>query len=408
MTPRAGSVLVVTSVFPRWEGDSTPPFVQNQCELMSRAGWSIAVLAPHASGAKFREKVNGVRIYRYPYVLPWGLQQVCYNGGMLVNLKAKPWTKVLLPFLYLAQLFALLIACLCLRPDVLHSHSLLPQGLSACWIGRLLRIPHVTTSHGNDVFGLKTAGLMGRLKRFVVRDADAITVNSSATRTAVMELGANTDTVHLVPAVANEAAVDQALVAQIQAKYPGSKRILFVGRLIEEKGVLELLQAFAVLQQTMPDVQCLLVGEGVLRARLEAMAKELSITASVHFIGWRPREEIPSWMAAADVLVVPSKGLDGWQEAQGLVIVEAMSVGTVVVASRIGGIPDMVSDGETGYLYEPDGEGALVAELRKAISDDDREEIVENQLELYRSKYCGASITERLSCVYLTCLSSDL
>ena len=387
---------MVTSVFPRWEGDATPPFVQNQCELMVQAGWSITVLAPHASGAKFRETVNGVRIYRYPYVLPWGLQQLCYNGGMLINLKAKPWTKVLLPFLYLAQLLALLMVCLRLKPDLLHSHSLLPQGLSACWVGRLLRIPHITTSHGNDVFGLKEVGLMGRLKRCVVSGADAITVNSSATQTAVLDLGADPDKVYLVPAVANEAPVDHALVAQIQAKYPGSKRILFIGRLIEEKGVLELLQAFAVLKQTMPDVQCLLVGEGVLRARLESLAEKLSITASVHFIGWRPREEIPSWMAAADVLAVPS-----WREAQGLVIVEAMAVGTVVVAANVGGVSDMVEDGVTGRLFAAEDVNALSGALVDTFTDQAlTQRMVILARERARLEYSSSAIGEMTRSLY--------
>ena len=407
MTVPRGKVLVVTSVFPRWEGDSTPPFVQNQCELMVRAGWDVTVLAPHSSGAKFYETVAGVEVRRYPYVLPWGLQQLCYNGGMLVNLQEKPWTKVLLPFLYLAQLFALLIACLCLRPDALHSHSLLPQGLSAGLIGHLLRIPHITTSHGNDVFGLKPNGLMGALKRFVLWHADAITVNSSATKEAVVRLGVNDEKLYLIPAVPNEAAVEQSLVRDIRMRSGVAKRLLFVGRLIEEKGVLELMHAFAGVHKGMPQLQCVFVGDGVLKGRLKELAAELSIESAVHFVGWRPREEIPSWMASSDVLVVPSKELGGWKEAQGLVLVEAMAVGTVVVASRLGGIPDMIIDRETGYLCEPGNEAALIAALRRALLGEGHQQMVANQLELYRSKYCGDSITKALSTVYTECLSFE-
>jgi glycosyltransferase involved in cell wall biosynthesis len=392
---RKGKVLVVTSVFPRWEGDSTPPFVQNQCEQMVDAGWSIEVLAPHSSGAKFRETVNGVRIYRYPYMFPWGLQQLCYNGGMLINLQEKPWTKVLLPFLYLAQVIALLLVCIRLKPDLLHSHSLLPQGLSACLIGRLLRIPHITTSHGNDVFGLKPNGLMGALKRFVLSKVDAVTVNSSATRDAVLKLGVDVEKLELIPAVPNEAAVEGSILAQINAVYGKSKRILFVGRLIQEKGVFELLHAFAQLRVSMSDLQCFIVGAGVEREKLEALASELSITSCMHFIGWQPREDIPSWMAASDVLVVPS-----WREAQGLVIAEAMAAGTVVVAANVGGVPDMIRDGETGCLCDAQSVDNLVNALERALLERNNQELKARALQLYEKEYSRGAVAAKTEYLY--------
>jgi len=351
-----------TSVFPRWAGDSTPPFVLNQCELMATKGWEVTVLAPHSRGAKLSEGIKGVRVIRYPYMLPFQFEQLCYNGGILINLQKKPLLRCLLPFFFLSQLLALLYVCIREKPTLLHSHSLLPQGLSAAWVGRLLRIPHVTTSHGNDVFGLPTSGWMGRLKRSVLKQANAITVNSSATQAAVMALGASAEKVHLIPAVANVGKIDPDIVQSIEVKYGKSPKVLFVGRFIEEKGVLDLLQAFAQVKERVDDVQCLFVGDGVLRAEMKAMARALKIEQAVHLIGWRPGEEIASWMAAADVLIVPSKPVGTWQEAQGLVVVEAMSVGTPVIASHIGGIPDMVKDGETGRLFTPGDPGQL-AEL---------------------------------------------
>jgi len=340
-----------TSVFPRWAGDSTPPFVLNQCELMATKGWEVTVLAPHSRGAKLSEGIKGIRVIRYPYMLPFQFEQLCYNGGILINLQKKPLLRCLLPFFFLSQLLALLYVCIREKPTLLHSHSLLPQGLSAAWVGRLLRIPHVATSHGNDVFGLPTSGWMGRLKRSVLKQANAITVNSSATQAAVMALGASAEKVHLIPAVANTGQVNPDITHRIQTEYGQGPKVLFVGRFIEEKGVLDLLKAFAQIREQVDGAQCLFVGDGVLRAEMIATARELKIEQAVHFIAWQPGSEIASWMAAADVLVVPSKPVGSWQEAQGLVVVEAMSVGTPVIASRIGGIPDMVKDGEAGRLF---------------------------------------------------------
>jgi glycosyltransferase involved in cell wall biosynthesis len=207
---------------------------------------------------------------------------------------------------------------------------------------------------------------MGALKRFVLKHSDSITVNSSATRKAVLELGANAEKVHLIPAVANVGEVDSNIVHSIERKYGKSPKVLFVGRFIEEKGVLDLLQAFAQVKEQLGEVRCLFVGDGVLRAEMDTVAIDLKIEQAVHFVGWQPGHEIASWMAAADVLVVPSKPVGTWQEAQGLVVVEAMAVGTPVIASRIGGIPDMVEDGVTGRLFAPgdsDGLADMLVDL---------------------------------------------
>ena len=393
-------VLVVSSVFPRWEGDAAPPFVQNLCELMAKDGWEIHVLLPHAAEARFREQVNGLQVTRFPYFFPLGLQTLCYGGGILINLRNRPWTRLLLPFFFCSQIIALFYLCLRRRPDLIHSHSLLPQGLSVALVARLFRIPHVTTSHGNDVFGLKPTGLMGRLKRYVLASADAITVNSSATRNAVENLDADPSKISLIPAVANEGEVQADLLNEIKTKYEPSRILLFVGRLIEEKGILELLRAFAILSKEDTHLHCLIVGDGPLKPEAEQLAGTLEINSKIEFLGWRPREEIPSWMSAADLLIVPSRETNGWQEAQGLVVVEAMAVGTPIVASRLGGIPDMVIDGETGFLFDPNSTNGLLEAMRKALSSDLGPQIRLSQKELYSSKFKGSVIAKTTSELY--------
>lgn len=367
-------VLVITSVFPRWEGDATPPFVQNQCELMARKGWRVTVLAPHARGAALKEIVKGVTVYRHRYMFPEALQCLCYDGGILVNFRARPLTKMLLPFFYLSQVMGSAWLCFRLKPELIHSHSLLPQGLTGCLLKRLFGCPHVTTSHGNDVFGLKQTGLMGRLKQTVIRSADAITANSNATQKALIELGATLETVSLIPAFANETAVDSELVNRLKVDSGTAKRLLFVGRLIEEKGVDTLLRALPAVLECQPDLQCYIVGDGARSKEIKALVAKLSIQESVHFVGWRPREEIPSWMASADVLVVPSRQVGTWQEAQGLVVVEAMLVATPVIASKIGGIPDMIEDGVTGRLVTPSDHEALAHTILDLLTDREQAE----------------------------------
>ena len=393
-------ILYVTSVYPRWKDDATPPFVQNQAKLMAAKGYTVRVVAPHAKGAVFSEEDEGVSVRRYSYMIPHKLEQLCYDGGMLIQLKARPWTWLLLPLFLVAQLMRVSLECRQWKPDVIHSHSLLPQGLVCILVARLFRIPHVCTSHGNDVFGLKPGGLMGGLKRHVLKHSSAVTVNSSATRDAVLALGAVPAKVHLIPAVANVGEVDSSIVDSIERKYGKSPKLLFVGRFIEEKGVMDLLTAFVQVKEQVVDAQCLFVGDGVLRADMEAMARDLKIERSVHFIGWQPGSKIASWMAAADVLIVPSKPVGTWQEAQGLVVVEAMSVGTPVIASRMGGIPDMIEEGKTGRLFTPrDSEGLtnVLVDLFKNPAESQRmAEAARNRIAEYHAPDAVAKQTEVL------------
>jgi glycosyltransferase involved in cell wall biosynthesis len=360
---RKRRILMTTSVFPLSDSDATPAFVRTLAVGMVADGWDVRVLAPHAPGAARREITEGVKVYRYQYAFREGRQLLCYNGGMLINLRQRPWTRRLLPGFMISQLAALLWHTLRWRPDVIHSHSLLPQGLVAAVVAALSGTAHVSTSHGNDVFGLRPDGAAGILKRFVLAAAQAITVNSSATRKAVEALGCNVSKIHYIPAMPNTWQADKAIVGHIRDSVIAGQRLclLFVGRLIEEKGVADLIHALPVLSARFPDVILLMVGDGQDRLRFQELAVSCGVDTRIHWAGWVPPQQVSSWMAAAYLLIVPSRdGGTGWKEAQGLVIIEAMLAGTPVVASSSGGIPDMIEAGVTGWLFTPGDVQGLV------------------------------------------------
>ncbi|MCH8475971.1 MAG: glycosyltransferase [Opitutales bacterium] len=371
---------MVTSVYPRFAGDATPPFIEHLAKALAESGHEVRVLAPHGKGAAFREKwtpsqgEGHLRICRFPYAFPWGLQKLCYEGGMLVNLKTRPWTKVLLPFFFLAQSFFVAWHWLFFRPHIVHSQSLLPQGLTVALANLLIRGNHVTTSHGNDVFGLRPDGFAGRAKRWVLRRAKIVTVNSRATAQAVRELGCPEGKIRLIPAMPNAVDHHPEVAQKIREEVVRERGpvVNFTGRIIEDKGVGDLLDAMAVLQKEFPDILLLLVGDGQDRERFQKQARELGLAKNCHWAGWVPSAEVGTWMATADVVVVPSReNPGGWKEAQGLVVVEAMTVARPVVATNTGGIPDMVEDGETGKLVSPSLPEALAEALGSLLRSPD-------------------------------------
>ncbi|HEX7472891.1 MAG TPA: glycosyltransferase [Candidatus Limnocylindrales bacterium] len=143
---------------------------------------------------------------------------------------------------------------------------------------------------------------------------------------------------------------------------PGAQIVGVVARLEPEKGHPTLLEAWPAVLRACPNAHLLIVGEGSRRDALEAQARELRIAHRVVFTG--RRDDMPAVTAALDVAVLPS-----YREAQGLTILEAMALSRPVVASNVGGIPEMVEDGVTGLLVPPHDAPALATAISRLLSD---------------------------------------
>ena len=139
--------------------------------------------------------------------------------------------------------------------------------------------------------------------------------------------------------------------------------ICSVAMLIPEKGIQNLIKATSLLvhEHAMQDLLVLVVGEGHYLIVLEKLAEELGVTSNISFLG--RRSDVQSIIAASNVVVVPSV----WEEAVGLIVAEAMASGRTVVASKVGGIPELVADGENGFLVKPDDSGGLAGVLLELL-----------------------------------------
>ena len=367
-----GRVLFVTSSFPRWVGDSTTPFVLHLAQDLQQMGWAVHVVAPHAPGAQTRERLEGIEVERFRYLWPESAQTVCYSGGALINLRRNRWNYLKVPALVASEFSKVLVRLAGRSFDLVHSHWIIPQGFVAGVASRITNVPHVATVHGGDIYALR-GPVTTRFKKAAFGLADVVTVNSSATCDAVRAAVPNLRKLVRIPIGASGPARDFAEEAgdiRVRFRNGDGPLLVFVGRLVEEKGVDDLLQAIRILAQTRPNTTALIIGEGQERRELEALAVQLGVADRVTFTGWVDPARIHAHMAAGDVFIGPSKrSRDGWQEGQGLTFVEAMLAGTPVIATDCGGIHDVVRNEHTGLIVRERAPAEIVGAIERLTDD---------------------------------------
>jgi glycosyltransferase involved in cell wall biosynthesis len=242
-------------------------------------------------------------------------------------------------------------------PDVVHAH-----GLRAGAFAALTGCPGalVVTVHNAPPAGAPGRVIHATLERVTARRADAVTWVSSDLGARMRRAGARDGGRAVVAAPAFPApAADQVAAAGATLGEAGAPAVFAAGRLTAQKGFGVLIDAAARWQGRDPAPVLAIAGEGPLAGELGAQARAVGVT--VRFLG--RRADVPALMAAADVVVVPSL----W-EGQSLVLQEALRAGRPVVASRVGGIPDMT--GEDGALLVPPGDATALAGAVLAIVDD--------------------------------------
>lgn len=342
-SPPAGALprlLVLASTYPRWPGDPEPGFVHDLCRRLT-SHFQVLVLTPSAPATAKREIMDGVEVHRYRYA-PRGLETLVHEGGILSNLKCSRWKLALVPGFVLGLVFGLWRIERRWRPDVIHAHWLLPQGLVAAFRSKRRRrvVPFVVTSHGADLYALR-AGFFRKLKQLIARRAAAITVVSGAMAQQIAALRPGSTPVSVQPMGVDFAGRfhPDAAVAR------DGDELLFVGRFVEKKGLRELIDAMPMVLQTCPAAHLTVVGFGPEDADRRAQVRALDLTERIRFAGAVPQTDLPSFYRRATVLVVPFvEAASGDQEGLGLVMLEAAGCGCRVVAGALPAVKD-VSDG---------------------------------------------------------------
>ena len=332
-------LLVLTTTYPRWRGDTEPAFVHYLSRGLQDA-FEVHVLAPHTLNAKPTEILEGVNVHRFRY-LPVTWQRLAYEGGIAPSLKQNKWLALQIPFLFFFMFLSGLKLVKKYKIDVIHAHWVIPQGFIALLIKRFCSksIKVMVTSHGADLFSLNNV-FLNRLKTKVFARTDYVTVVSQVMK----EFCQNNLGVHRVIHV-RPMGIDFKNVFLDRVDHAERSGFIFAGRLVEKKGVSYLLQAFAKLVKEKPNEKLLVVGDGTDKQALIKLSESLGLEGNVTFRGAVETAELAGLFNQAAVAVMPSVvAADGDQEGLGLVAVEALACGCVTIVSDLPAIRDVHDD----------------------------------------------------------------
>jgi glycosyltransferase involved in cell wall biosynthesis len=357
------TILILTSTYPRWEHDSTPGFVADFTRAIAPSVNQVYVLAPHYKAARLRESTGAVHVRRFRYFLPTSAETIAYNGGGVSKIKATPLYAIKLLCFIFALFISALTATLRRRVTIINAHWLIPQGFVGVLVKFLTGRKLVITVHGSDVLALN-GKVMRTVKRFSLRHADIVYVNSSVTEAACQSLYQR-DYLRIPMGIDIDRYAKATADSALKSRYSLSGfTILFVGRLSEEKGIIYLLEALKQLSDSGATFKALVIGSGPLEQQLADFITRHQLEDVVIMVGWVDSSDLPRYYASADVLVGPSL-----HEAQGLVFLEALATGLPVITTDQGGMIDFITNGENGLIVPARDPAALQSALQQLIDN---------------------------------------
>jgi glycosyltransferase involved in cell wall biosynthesis len=258
--------------------------------------------------------------------------------------------------------------------NVIHAHWIIPQGFIAVIYKRLInnKVKIIVTSHGGDIFSFDN--FFGNIiKKFVLKHTDEVTAVSNAIKNKIHTIGYKKE-ISVFPMGIdtnkfNPNKFNQSIKKQLNIE---NYFLLFVGRIVEKKGLVFLIKAMPQILQSFPKVKLVVIGDGPEKDSLFKLCNKLNILENVIFLGAIPHNKLPSYYATADIFIGPSViAKSGDREGFGLVFAEAMSSETVVIATNLPAIQDIVNK-NTGFIVEQKNPHAIATTVVNILKNKSR------------------------------------
>jgi glycosyltransferase involved in cell wall biosynthesis len=367
------NILALSSSYPRFPGDATAPFIESIVTHIARRGHELHLVLPEHRDWSRAPVENGLHFHPYRYSprqswTPWG-----YSQSLEAGVKLHRSLYALAPIVSYSARRASLKLARTRRFDLVHAHWLIPNGLIAASVSKKLGLPLVVSLHGSDISVSERSKWMGALARRCFAAAAAVTAPSNDLLDRARGLGAR-GILELIPYGADVAALRPEPEAreEIRARHSLGEHdvvVLGVGRFVRWKGFEYLIDAIGRLRDAAPQVRLVFAGDGDLNDELRQRVTDRGLDERVRFAGMVSRDEMPAYLAAADIVAVPSVHFDGYVDGLPNVALEAMAAGKPLVATSVGGLPQVVHDGENGFLVQERDDEALAGAILTVAGD---------------------------------------
>jgi len=362
-------ILSLASTYPESVDSKRPKFVHLLNKELVKLGVYVKAIVPHSKDSMTKEIMDSVTVKRFRYLSgKYELQDL----SIPEEIKKSKFGKLKIIFLTLSFLGFTILECLKERPEIIHGQWAFPAGFLAYVVSKIFSTKCVITIHGAETPLLKKYPFILKQTINSLNQCSLVIVNSDYTKNEYIKMGVNENKFVQINPIPNFVShiSDNEILKKFRRKITedDSKIILFVGRLVERKGVEYLIKSLPEIKNK--NLHLLIAGEGIILKELKKITTSLKLEDKTTFFGSPTYEELGLLYDVSDVFVLPSIiDSKGETEGLGLVIPEAMESGLPVIATSVGGIPNIIKNEINGLLVQPNDPKALAEAINKTLSN---------------------------------------